>query len=301
MSLEDTKNIYDETGEQFSPVIGIDAIKTADGTSLLDLIHPVGEYYETSNTSFDPNVSWGGTWVKDTAGKVMIAQTEGGEFPTLGAEVGSSSVTIQAHTHTIPAHNHGGNTGSTTLTTAMIPGHTHSFSATTEKSNVNTSSAGSHTHNVSITSRSTSPSASTGIRSLATYSNSGSQYDIMGNMGNKTPNSNISYQDLTWSGYHAVVSAHPDVNVNNPHVYKITISMPHTHSVAGNTSSAEGHTHTLNDHTHSVSGTTGSAGSGNGHNHTITSQAQTNTGSAGETTISTIQPSVVCIRWHRIA
>lgn len=27
-----------------------------------DLIRPVGSYYETSDTSFDPNVTWGGTW-----------------------------------------------------------------------------------------------------------------------------------------------------------------------------------------------------------------------------------------------
>lgn len=166
---------------------------------------------------------------------------------TLGQLGGNNSVTLT--TDNLPSHTH----------TFTGKAHTHSFSATTGKSNVNTSSAGSHTHNVSITSRSTSPSASTGIRSLASYSNSGSQYDIMGNMGNQTPNSNISYQDLTWSGSHAVVSAHPDDKVNNPHIYKITISMPHTHTVSGTTGSGGAHTHTLNNHTHSVSGTTGSA------------------------------------------
>ena len=166
---------------------------------------------------------------------------------TLGQLGGNNSVTLT--TDNLPSHTH----------TFTGKAHTHSFSATTGKSNVNTSSAGSHTHNVSITSRSTSPSASTGIRSLASYSNSGSQYDIMGNMGNQTPNSNISYQDLTWSGSHAVVSAHQDGNVNNPLIYKITISMPHTHTVSGTTGSGGAHTHTLNNHTHSVSGTTGSA------------------------------------------
>lgn len=39
---------------------------------LLDVFYPVGSYYETSDTSFDPNVSWGGTWVEDTAGRVLI-------------------------------------------------------------------------------------------------------------------------------------------------------------------------------------------------------------------------------------
>lgn len=37
-------------------------IKSAINTGLLNLIYPVGTYYETSDTDFDPNTSWGGTW-----------------------------------------------------------------------------------------------------------------------------------------------------------------------------------------------------------------------------------------------
>lgn len=29
---------------------------------LIDLFYPVGSYYETSDTDFDPNKKWGGTW-----------------------------------------------------------------------------------------------------------------------------------------------------------------------------------------------------------------------------------------------
>lgn len=29
---------------------------------LLDLFYPVGSYYETSDTDFRPNKTWGGTW-----------------------------------------------------------------------------------------------------------------------------------------------------------------------------------------------------------------------------------------------
>lgn len=32
-------------------------------TDLVDMIYPVGSYYETSDTTFDPNTAWGGTWV----------------------------------------------------------------------------------------------------------------------------------------------------------------------------------------------------------------------------------------------
>lgn len=39
---------------------------------LIDLFYPVGSYYETSNSNFDPNVSWGGTWRRDTNGYVTV-------------------------------------------------------------------------------------------------------------------------------------------------------------------------------------------------------------------------------------
>lgn len=44
---------------------------------IFDLIYPIGSYYETSNTSFNPNTSWGGTWVEDTEGLVTVGRYEG--------------------------------------------------------------------------------------------------------------------------------------------------------------------------------------------------------------------------------
>lgn len=35
-------------------------------SGLLNMFYPVGSYYETSDSTFDPNVRWGGTWVQDT-------------------------------------------------------------------------------------------------------------------------------------------------------------------------------------------------------------------------------------------
>ena len=37
-----------------------------NGTSLIDLIYPVGSYIETTNSSYDPNTSLSGTWTKET-------------------------------------------------------------------------------------------------------------------------------------------------------------------------------------------------------------------------------------------
>ena len=41
-------------------------------TGLLNLFYPVGSYYETSDINFDPNISWGGTWVQDTVGRCTV-------------------------------------------------------------------------------------------------------------------------------------------------------------------------------------------------------------------------------------
>lgn len=35
-------------------------IKSAINTGLINLIYPVGSYFETSDTEFNPNTAWGG-------------------------------------------------------------------------------------------------------------------------------------------------------------------------------------------------------------------------------------------------
>ena len=70
---------------------------------LIDLFHPVGEYYETSNIDFNPNTEWGGTWVEDTAGKVTVAK-DNGTFKTLGDAVGSETHTLTVEE--MPSHSH---------------------------------------------------------------------------------------------------------------------------------------------------------------------------------------------------
>lgn len=44
--------------------------------ALFDFIHPVGSYYETSDTAFDPNVTWGGTWEQVESGRFLQATTD---------------------------------------------------------------------------------------------------------------------------------------------------------------------------------------------------------------------------------
>lgn len=73
-----------------------------------DLIRPVGSYYETSDTSFDPNVTWGGTWELETDGTVLVSKstTSGSKFNVdVGTVIGE-----ETHKLTIdemPSHTHG--------------------------------------------------------------------------------------------------------------------------------------------------------------------------------------------------
>lgn len=57
------------------------------GGSVLDY-YPVGSYYETSNSNFNPNTSWGGTWVLETEGLVHIGA---GSNYTLGSTGGEAT------------------------------------------------------------------------------------------------------------------------------------------------------------------------------------------------------------------
>lgn len=71
---------------------------------VIDLVYPVGSYYETSDTSFNPNTAWGGTWVEDTAGRVLVAK-DSATFDTVGGTGGEETHTLTSdempsHTHT---------------------------------------------------------------------------------------------------------------------------------------------------------------------------------------------------------
>lgn len=82
-----------------TPKIANGAVTADKLSNWLDLFYPVGTYYETSNTSFNPNTAWGGTWVEDSKDKVLIG---GGSSYSVGTTYGSnSSVSIP-----VPYHDH---------------------------------------------------------------------------------------------------------------------------------------------------------------------------------------------------
>jgi phage minor structural protein len=74
------------------------------GITVLDC-YPVGSYYETSDTSFDPNSAWGGTWVLDSKGRVTVSRDETvADFDTIGETGGEKTHALTVNE--MPSHNH---------------------------------------------------------------------------------------------------------------------------------------------------------------------------------------------------
>ena len=72
----------------------------------LDLIHPVGSIYETLDTSFNPNESWGGSWSADNTESVLVSQNSNDLFSaSLGTIVGANTAitNLPNHTHSTSA------------------------------------------------------------------------------------------------------------------------------------------------------------------------------------------------------
>lgn len=102
---------------------------SAEGSPLI--YYPVGSYYETSDSTFNPNTSWGGTWVKDSAGRVTVAiDTSDTAFDTIGETGGNKNAII-------PYHNH----GFTNPTIASSGAHTHTLNLRNAGTSGNTTNA----------------------------------------------------------------------------------------------------------------------------------------------------------------
>ena len=68
-----------------------------------ELIYPVGSYYMSMSDTFDPNVSFVGTWVQDTQGRMTMNSSDSAKLGTTGGE--KTHVLTQSE---VPSHRHTG-------------------------------------------------------------------------------------------------------------------------------------------------------------------------------------------------
>lgn len=101
-----------------------------------DFAHPVGSYYETSDSTWTPQAAgWYGTWVADNDGSALVSYKSSGAFnKATGTIVGGESQTYTPagkNTGTAVTMNavelthSGGAVGNHTLTVSEMPSHTH--------------------------------------------------------------------------------------------------------------------------------------------------------------------------------
>ena len=93
----------------------------------LDFFYRVGSYYETSDSTFNPNVEWGGTWELETEGQVHVSA--GSNYAVSGAlsntsDGGSKNAIVPTHNHEIKAKATGGPSENTSG--GQSQNHTHS-------------------------------------------------------------------------------------------------------------------------------------------------------------------------------
>lgn len=88
--------------------------------SIWNVIYPIGSYYETSNTNFNPNTSWGGIWEKMNGGEMLVDSGYKKE----------SATTNPGSISDVPVNTVVGNKWHT-LTIEEMPSHTHTLNNNT--------------------------------------------------------------------------------------------------------------------------------------------------------------------------
>ena len=120
-----TGNVVNNKSTSTSNAYSCDYINNDLKALILDMAHPIGSYYWSSDST-NPHDLFGGTWVQ-IKDKFIIAV---GDSHTVGQSYGSNTKDIShthsfAHTHGVPGVAHTHTTGNHTLTVAEIPSHTH--------------------------------------------------------------------------------------------------------------------------------------------------------------------------------
>lgn len=79
-------------------------IKDVIARQMIESFFPVGSYYETSDSTFDPNNAWAGVWELENDGRVHISTSAS---HSAGSTGGAETVKLNAAQSGLPSHSHG--------------------------------------------------------------------------------------------------------------------------------------------------------------------------------------------------
>lgn len=135
-------------------------------TYIYDTTYPVGSYYETTDTTFDPNENFVGTWELETEGLVHISSGSNYVVSANAKDGGEATHKLTAAESGVPAHNHPASSG-TGYTSAMrivasygttyASNHATGYNGGSYKDITNSSNfpGASHTHSITVSNNAT--------------------------------------------------------------------------------------------------------------------------------------------------
>ncbi len=123
------ENVVNDGGKTLTKILEELEQKETGIDAIIDKIYPIGCFFETTNTEFNPNTEWGGTWEKDNDGAVLISQDSINN--SVNTIIGSNNISLSDSN--MPNHRHSyiqtDSVAGHTLTLSEIPSHSHAIHA----------------------------------------------------------------------------------------------------------------------------------------------------------------------------
>lgn len=93
---------------------------TFSKSQMLEMFYPIGSYYETTDTTFDPNVEWTGVWTLEDEGLVHISSGTNYTVSNLNQDGGTSTTSYTPQ----------GTNDGTAISIDQMPNHNHTLQMT---------------------------------------------------------------------------------------------------------------------------------------------------------------------------
>ena len=150
-------------------------------TNIFDTIYPVGCYFETTDTDFNPNNEFVGTWVLEDPGLVHVSAGTGYAVSANAQDGGEATHKLTAAESGVPAHGHGASSGNGYMSFARVVGaagttyannHVTGYQSAGYKDVSNTSNfpGAAHTHSITVN-QNTAANASSAHNNMQPYKN----------------------------------------------------------------------------------------------------------------------------------